>query len=178
MRMSGAVLSTGWRATVTLQYSPTTAAPVPDGATTAASVTWPPVVGRPMAAAGTATPVSPAQRVATSAALAGAAQPSAAMTARVTPATAVLDLIGRMGRVLPRRMAAWRYRRRRDLGHTGGVGTGRAHGAGTHSLSSGCEPGRHIRVGCPALTRRPAPPPGRCGTGRVSGPVSCSLVPL
>jgi hypothetical protein len=97
MRMSGAVLSTGWRATVTLQYSPMEEAPVPDGGTTAASVTSPPVVGRPMTRAGTATPNSSAHPLATSAALAGAAQPSEATTARTTPAAAVLILVRCMG---------------------------------------------------------------------------------
>ena len=97
IRMSGAALSTGWRATVTLQYSPMEEPPVPDGAMTTPSVTSPPVVGRPMTLAGTATPFRSAHRVATSAAPAGAAQPREATTARATPAAAVLILVRRMG---------------------------------------------------------------------------------
>src|SRR3712207_9186170 len=96
-RMSGAAGSTGCSAALTRQYSPIAVTPVPDGATRVASVTSPPVVGRPMTRAGTSTPASAAHRAAASAAPAGGVHPSEATPARTTPATTVLALVGSMG---------------------------------------------------------------------------------
>jgi hypothetical protein len=97
MRMSGAAGSTGRNAAVTSQCSPIAEVPLPDGATRAASVTSPPVVGNPMTRAGMSTPASAAHRAAASAAPAGVVHPSEATTARATPATTVLALVRPMG---------------------------------------------------------------------------------
>src|SRR3712207_9498365 len=97
MRMSGAAGSTGCSAAVTLQCSPIAVVPLPDGAARVASVTAPPVVGRPMTRAGMSTPASAAHRAAASAAPAGVVQPSEATTARTTPATTALALVRPMG---------------------------------------------------------------------------------
>ena len=97
MRMSGAAGSTGCSAALTLQYSPIAVVPLPDGATRAASVTSPPVVGRPMARAGISTPSSAAQRAAASVAPAGVVHPREATTARATPVAIALALVRSMG---------------------------------------------------------------------------------
>jgi hypothetical protein len=61
----GAVTSIGLIAASTLQYSGTSAAPVPAAGTTAALVTVPPVVGKPIDAAGIAMPLRSAQLLVT-----------------------------------------------------------------------------------------------------------------
>src|SRR5689334_18078173 len=59
--MLGAVVSTGLIEASTLQYSGTSAVPVPAAGTTVALVTTPPVVGKPIEVAGIAMPLSSAQ---------------------------------------------------------------------------------------------------------------------
>src|SRR6185369_2200170 len=81
----GAEASTGEMRASTRQYSATKAAPAPAAGTTAALVTAPPVVGRPMALAGIAMPARSAQDAGACAAAIGAVQAIRTNTAKPRP---------------------------------------------------------------------------------------------